>query len=138
MSKSRNISNSKELKEAIARIESEIKTQESDIKMNFTSAKENLNPKKVIKNTFSYVAEVPEIQRTLVNTVIGMVLGFASKKAVQLLSEDALNRTVENLVSYQMTKLENNQPNSLISKGISLFRKHTPPSSPLYPLLKYR
>jgi hypothetical protein len=138
MSKTRNISNSAELKEAMKQLESRIQLQEVEMKRSYSEVKENLNPKRVLKNTFSYVAETPEIQRTLLNTAVGMVLGFASKKAVQLLSEESLNRTVENLVNHHVNRLEHKQPGSLLSKGISLFRKFTPPQSPIYPLVKYK
>src|SRR3954452_5798640 len=132
----RNIKNSKDLKAAISELEQRIHNDQYGIKENFEQVKENLNPKRVVKNTFSYVAETPEIQRTLVNTVLGMILGYASKKAVELLSEQSLDRTVTNLVNHHISKLESRDPNSLLSKGISLFRKYTPVDSPIYPLIK--
>ena len=132
------ITNTQELQEAIKGLENAVKVQEADLKMNYTEVKENLNPKRVAKNTFSYVAETPEIQRTLVNTIFGFMLGYASKKAVQLLSEESLNKTVENLVIHNITKLENKNPESLLSKGITLFRKYTPTDSPIYPFVRYK
>lgn len=138
MANKKNITNSAELKAAISELERQVKLNEEDIKNNYHEVKENLNPKRVIKNTFSYVAETPEIQRTLVNTIVGFMLGYASKKAVELLSEESLNRTFENAVNHQITKLENNAPGSLLSRSISLFRKYTPPNSPIYPLIRYK
>lgn len=138
MATKRNIKNADDLKAAIAELERKVKVDEADIKSNYYQVKENLNPKRVVKNTFSYVAETPEIQKTLVNTVVGFMLGYASKKAVELLSEQSLNRTVENIVSHQLTKLENKDPRSLLSRGITLFRKFTPPNSPIYPLIRYK
>jgi len=138
MANRRKITNDDDLQAAIKELERKVKLNEEEIKDNYDQVKENLNPKRVVKNTFSYVAETPEVQRTLVNTAIGFILGYASKKAVELLSEQSLNRTVENLVNHHITKLENKDPQSLLSKGISLFRKHTPPDSPIYPLVRYR
>lgn len=138
MAVTRKISNATDLKNAIYDLESRIKVQELEMKDNYVQVKQNMNPKRVVKNTFSYVAETPEIQKTLVNTVIGFILGYASKKAVELLSEDVLDRTVHNLVNSQITSIENKQPDSLLSKGISLFRKHTPPDSPIYPFVRYK
>jgi len=134
----RNINSDEDLKAAISELERKVQHNKDEIKGNYQLLKQELNPKKVAKNTFSYVAETPEIQRTLVNTALGFILGYASKKAVELLNENSLNRTFENIVSQQITELENKNPNSLLSKGISLFRKHTPPDSPIYPLVKYR
>lgn len=138
MATRRNINSSEDLKEAITELERKVHYNEEELKGNYEQIKINLNPKKVVKNTFSYVAETPEIQRTLVNTAIGFILGYASKKAVELFSEHSLDRTVQNIVSHHITELENKNPSSLLSKGISLFRKHTPPNSPIYPLIKYR
>jgi len=138
MTTKRNIKNADDLKSAISELERRVKADEFELKSNYLQVKENLHPKRVIKNTFSYAAETPEIQRTLVNTAIGFILGYASKKAAELLSENSLNRTVENIVNHYVNELENRQPGSLLSKGISLFRRFTPPHSPIYPLIKYR
>jgi predicted nuclease with TOPRIM domain len=132
------IHNTEDLKKAMNELESRVKVQESEIKENFVEVKENLRPKRVVRNTFSYLAETPEIQKTLINTVIGFILGYASKKAVEVLSEQSLDRTVQNILNHQMTKLENNQPDSLLAKGITLFRRHTPPDSPIYPFVRYK
>lgn len=138
MATTRKISNSDDLEKAIHDLEAKVKVQAVEIKDNIDQVKENLQPKRVIRNTFSYVGETPEIQRTLVNTVIGFILGYASKKAVELFSEESLDRTIHNVVSHQLTKIENREPNTLLSKGISLVRKHTPPDSPIYPFVRYK
>lgn len=134
----RNIKNADDLKAAISELEKRVEENEFAIKTNFAQVKENLQPKRVLKNTFSYAAETPEVQKTLVNTAIGFMLGYASKRAAELLSEKSLDRTVENFVNHHIDELENKQPGSLLSKGISLFRKFTPPNSPIYPLIKYK
>ena len=138
MATKRDIKNAKDLKAAINELEKRLEADQFKLKENYVQVKENLHPKRVIKNSFSYAAETPEIQRTLVNTAIGFILGYASKKATELLSEHQLNRTVENIINHHVNELENRQPGSLLSKGISLFRRFTPPSSPIYPLIKYR
>ncbi|MGI8634519.1 MAG: hypothetical protein ACR2KZ_03855 [Segetibacter sp.] len=138
MAVTRKISNSEDLQKAIYDLEAKVKVQALEIKDNFDQVKENMHPKRLIKNTFSYVGETPEIQRTLVNTVIGFILGYASKKAVELLSEDVLDRTIHNMVNHQLSRLENREPRTLLSKGISLVRKHTPNNSPIYPFVRYK
>ena len=138
MAVTRKISNSEDLQKAIYDLEAKVKVQALEIKDNYDQVKENMHPKRVIRNTFSYVGETPEIQRTLVNTVIGFILGYASKKAVELLSEDVLDRTIHNIVNHQLTRLENKEPGTLLSKGISLVRKHTPNDSAIYPFVRYK
>jgi hypothetical protein len=119
-------------------LETRVKVQKLEIQDSYAQVKENLSPKRVVKNTFSYVGETPEIQRTLVNTVIGFILGYASKKAVELLSEKSLDRTIHNMVNHHITKIESKDPDTLLSKGISLIRKHTPHDSPIYPFVRYK
>jgi len=138
MAITRKISNSEDLQKAINELETKVKVQELEMKDNYSQVKHNLSPKRVAKNTFSYLGETPEIQKTMVNTVIGFILGYASKKAVELLSENVLDRTIHNLVNHQIDKLENKRPDGWLSKGISLVRKHTPYDSPIYPFVRYK
>lgn len=138
MSKTRNIKDAGELKAAIQELERKIEVQEVEMKAEFSQVKEDLHPKKISRNIFTYLAETPEIQKTIVNTAIGFILGYASKKAKELLNEEALNSTIENLVNSEINRLEYKAPESLLAKGISLFRKHTPPQSPIYPFVRYK
>ncbi len=138
MSVTTKIANADDLQKAIKELEKKVETQEFVLKENYFQVKENLHPKRVVKNTFSYLAETPEIQKTLVNTVIGFILGYASKKATELLTEENIDRTVYNIVNTHISEIENKEPGSLLSKGISLFRKHTPIDSPIYPFVKYK
>jgi len=138
MAITRKISNSEDLRKAIDQLENRVKVQEMEIKDDYSEIKHNMHPKRVAKNTFTYLGETPEIQKTVINTIIGFVLGYASKKAVDLFSENSLDRTIHNLVNHQITKLENKQPDGWLSRGISLIRKHTPYDSPIYPFVRYK
>lgn len=138
MAITKKISNADDLRSAMRELEGRVKVQEVEMKENYGLIKHNLSPKRVVKNTFSYVAETPEIQKTLVNTVIGFILGYASKKAVELLSEDVFDRTIHNFVNHQIDKIEKREPQTLLSKGLSLVRKHTPSDSPIYPFVRYK
>ncbi len=134
----RTITNSKELQQAMDDLQRRIKEQEGEIKSDYEHVKDNLRMKNVLKNKFNQLAETPEIQRTLINTALGMVLGFAAKKVTEVLSEQSLNRTVENILNHSITTLERRNPESMLSKGISLIRKYTPRDSALYPFVRYK
>ena len=108
------------------------------MKSDYHSVKTNLKPQNLVKNTFSYVAETPEIQKTLINTALGFILGYASKKAAEILTEETLNKTVENFVQHHLNRLENQEPRNILSHGIAIVRKFTPPTSPLYPFVRYK
>jgi hypothetical protein len=134
----RQITNSKELNQAMQTLQTRVKVQEAEMKADYEELKENLRLKNLMKNKFEQLAQTPEIQRTLLNTALGMVLGFAAKKATELLSEQSLNRAFENVLNHSINKLENRNPQSIVSKGISLFRKYTPVDSPIYPYVRYK
>lgn len=134
----RQINDSKELKQAMDDLQRRVKVQEVEIKASYEDLKEDLRLKNLMKNKFQQFAETPEIQRTLLSTAMGLVLGFAAKKVTEILSEQSLNRAVENVLNHSVHKLENKNPQSLLSKGISLVRKYTPNDSPIYPYVRYR
>jgi len=134
----RNITNSKELKQAMEDLERRIKEQEADMKLDYAKVKDNMRIKNLLQNKFSQIAETPEIQRTLINTALGMVIGYTAKKVTEVLSEQSLNRTVENILNRSLTLLERRNPGSMLSKGISLIRKYTPTDSPIYPFVRYK
>jgi predicted nuclease with TOPRIM domain len=138
MAIARKISNITDVHAAIKELELKTKVQETELKSQIADVRYQLEPKRVLRNTFSYLAETPEIQKIMVNTAIGFIVGFASKKAAQFVREESLNRSIENIVNDQLTKLENKEPGGFISKAIALFRTYTPPTSPIYPLIRYR
>src|SRR5438128_12515574 len=112
MAITRKITNTEDLQKAINELESKVKVQELELKDNYSQVKHNMSPKRVAKNTFSYLGETPEIQKTLINTVIGFILVYASKKAVELLSENALHRSIHNIENNQIDYLDIKQPDS--------------------------
>jgi hypothetical protein len=134
----RQITNSAELHQAVQDLERRVKVQEVEIKANYEQVKENLKLKNVMKNKFEQIAQTPEMQRTLINTAFGIVLGFAFKKVQELLTEESMNRTVENIMNRSLNQLEQSNPDSWVSKAVTLVRKYTPTDSPIYPLVKYR
>jgi len=136
MAITRHITNSADVKAAIKELELKVKVQETGIQSQFADVKHNLQPHRVMRNTFSYLAEQPEVQKVIVNTAIGFIIGFASKKAVEYLGEKSLNSTIENMVGHHLNKLENENPDSFVARGIGLLKKFTPPDSPIYPFLK--
>ena len=130
--------NGDQLQLAIKQLEQRINIQEVQMKQNLTEIKENLKPANLVKNSFSRLAETPEIQRTLMNTIVGFALGYAAKKAADVLSEQSLDRLVHNVVDTGLNKLERGQRHNLIGKTISLLRKNTPTHSALYPYVRYK
>ncbi|TDH26194.1 hypothetical protein EXU57_11940 [Segetibacter sp. 3557_3] len=116
------ISNVGELKQAIADLEKRKTSQEVVIKEQFALSKKALKPANVLKNTFARVSEIPEVRRTMINTIIGFGLGFLSKKTAKFLSEDSLNNMVTKLVDYSADHARQSNPEGLFSKSIHFAR----------------
>lgn len=131
------ISNGKELKLAIAELESKLNVNETIIRHNITELKEGLEPKRLFANTFSRLAETPGIKKIILNTAVGFVLGYVSRKSASIFNETTVTAFAENFVNQNINRIEKNAPNNLISRCICFVRKYTPPTSPLYGFLKY-
>jgi hypothetical protein len=118
------ISTSAELKAAIAELEKKREIQQLTIKGQFAQTKEALNPVNLVKNTFSHVAEIPEVKKTLISTIIGIGIGYISNKVTAVLKdEEKLDRMVNNFINQGLDKVEQKKPNGFLSQAISLTRQ---------------
>ena len=117
------ITTSAELKAAILELEKKKEIQKLTIKGQAHQAKQALNPVHFIKNTFSRVAETPEIKKILIGSIIGIGLGYIFKKVTTALQEEKLDNMVNKLVGHGMDKVVERNPNSLLSKAVSLTRQ---------------
>jgi len=116
------VSSAAELKEAIAELEKKRKLDEITLKGQLGRTREAVKPQNFIRNSFSSLAEMPEVKRTLVSTLIGFGLGYFSKKATEAVQEDKLNRLIGALVDHSMDKIIEQNPDSLLSKGLHVTR----------------
>ncbi len=132
-----NVTNSGELKKAMEDLQQKINMQEVKMKDHYELIKVDLQPKNIIKNTYSHIGESPEIQRTLLNTIIGFVIGYGFKKAKELMNEETMDRLGKNLVHSVLDKVEAHNPQGILSKGVKMLRKTTPEDSRLHPFIGY-
>lgn len=126
------------LRKAIADLERKKAIQEMEMKSEFAEVKENVKPVNLVKNTFSQFAEIPEVRKTLISTIVGFGMGYVAKKAREVLSEESLDHMVSTLVHTQMSKIERKDPEGFMTKAVTYFRKNLKPTSPLYPFIGYR
>jgi beta-phosphoglucomutase-like phosphatase (HAD superfamily) len=132
------VKNSADLRDAINQLELKTHVQEVQIKDHYENIKENLRPENLVKNTYSRLAQSPEIRRTLAATALGLVIGYASKKVHEVLSEQSMDGFVHSIVNAGLTKLEKNDPQGILSKGIKMLRQSTSPESPMYRFISYK
>ena len=127
-----------ELRRAIADLERKKSVLELEMKSDLEQVKHAMKPVNLVRNTFSQFAEIPEVRRTLISTVVGFGMGYVAKKAKDVLSEESMDNIVSTLVHTQMSKLENKNPDSFLTKAVTYFRKNLKEESPLYPFIGYR
>jgi len=75
-----NVTSSKELKEAILLLENKQLIQKQQLKKEFQHILENLNYFNLIKNAFSQVTTSPGLINNVINTTLGLIAGYFSKK----------------------------------------------------------
>ena len=117
------ISTSAELKAAIAELEKKKEIQQLTIKGQFAEAKQVLNPVNIVKNTFSRVAEMPEVKKTLISTVVGIGIGYFASRAKAALKEEKLDRMVNNFIDQGLDKIVQRNPTGFISQAIALTKQ---------------
>ena len=127
-----------ELRRAIADLERKKSVLKLEMKSDLEQVKHAMKPVNIVRNTFSQFAEIPEVRRTLISTVVGFGMGYVAKKAKDVLSEESMDNMVSTLVHTQMSKLENKNPDSFLTKAVTYFRKNLKEESPLYPFIGYR
>ncbi|MCY7420973.1 MAG: hypothetical protein LH478_04430 [Chitinophagaceae bacterium] len=127
-----------ELTRAIAELERKKTVQLLEMKSGLEQVKHAMKPVNLVRNTFSRFAEIPEVRRTLISTVVGFGMGYVAKKAKDVLSEESMDNLVSTLVHTQMSKLEDKNPDSFLTRAVTYFRKNLKEESPLYPFIGYR
>ena len=118
----RPIKNVAELKEKIAELEAKTQAKQVTLKGQFNQTKVALKPNNLMRNSFSSLAEMPEVRKTLISTIIGFGIGYFSKKATQAMREDSLNRLVNGVIEHSLNKIVEKNPQSLLSQGINMTR----------------
>lgn len=132
------INTQEELRRAIADLEKKKTMQEMVMKGQFEQVKVEMKPVNLVRNTFSRFAEILEVRKTLIDTIVGFGLGYIANKATKVMTEESLDNIVGNLVNNQVTRMEQNDPQGFISKSLNYIRKNIKKESPLYPFLGYR
>ncbi len=132
------IKTQEELDKTIAELERKKEVQQVALKSEFEQAKLALKPANLVKNTFSSFAEVPEVRKTLISTVVGFGMGYFARKAQDVMTEESLDSLVSTMVHTQMLKMEHKRPDSTLTKAISYFRKNLKKESPLHRFVGYR
>jgi hypothetical protein len=129
------IKNIGQLENEIGLLEQSIELREIEMKQKLVQVKNSLNPRNAMNNIFAAVADTPEVKKALIHSIVGIAMAFAYKKSKELLSEESLTHLLSSLLNYGLEKLEHDNPDSIVSKGIHILRRVTPPDSPYAPFV---
>lgn len=111
------ITSSAALKERIKFLEKDIQQREVDLSLHYQELKQSLRPQNVAKNVFQYFGQVPGIRKTILVSIVGVVTGYVTKRAIASFTEKGINKLME-LFSSIETKAENN--NNFLNKVLRL------------------
>jgi len=121
------ITNSEELAEAIAELESKEKIQKREIEETFKVVSENLKPMNLVRNGFRSIF-AGEHKGDLLNALIGLGSGFLSRKLILGKTNGFVGRTVGKAIQWGMAGLVSKNADKIkeTAGGIidRLFRKH--------------
>lgn len=131
------INNQYDLNNAIETLQRKIAGKEMQVEANIAEIKSGLQPKNLLRNTFSSLVETPELKKILLNTAIGFAVGFLTKKTTEIINKSSATRFAENFINKQVNTLEEKFENNIIGNIVKFIRKYTPQNSPLFPFLKY-
>ena len=101
------ISNSKDLDQAIIELEKKKVSQNIALKNQFERAKDSMMPVNLIKNSISSISHTPEIKDSVIKTVTGVGIGLLTKNMflgsatplIKNLVGNAIEKGVQNGVS---------------------------------------
>jgi len=101
----KNISNTDELKNAIAELEIKRDIEEAALKYEFQETYESYKPANILKNTLAEVSASPKFRHNLLNVVIGLGAGYLSQKLVIGRSAGLLKRIAGTALQFGVTAL---------------------------------
>lgn len=114
------ISTGQELKNRIEALEQKAREQELRLKKNFNRAYDSIKPQNLIRNVFSDAIDEPDIRHNLVNTTVGLISGFISRKIIVGSTAGIFRKLAGTAIQYGITKYISNNLTALLKKIQSL------------------
>ena len=98
-----NINNLESLKKSILILELQQLQEEQVLKIELQRSFEKIKPLNFIKNTLNEAVHDPEIQQKLINTSLGLAVGFITQKIIVRKSENPLVKLFGVLIQIAVT-----------------------------------
>ena len=110
------------IKHAILELEQKQADDIRLLKEQFNIAYENVQPINIIKNTFKSVAESDELKENILNTSVGLVVGYLSKMLFQHTTMSPLKKLFGTAILFGITQVVAKNPDTVKSLGKGLLK----------------
>jgi hypothetical protein len=121
------VSSSAELKKSIQELEIRSKRQEAVLKEGFKatgqSIKQSLKPGNLLKSGIETVRHTPSLKTTAINTFIGLLAGYVTRRFIVGTSKNIFKRTLGVAVQAGITKMVHNKLPEWQHKASALIAK---------------
>jgi len=111
-----------DLRIAILQLESKQAEEGKELKAQFLVAVESIKPVNLIKSIFTEVVESEGIQHSLVNSSVGLSLGYITKVLFQGISNSPLRKILGTALMFGIKNLVAQNPEAIKKGGIMLFK----------------
>ena len=120
-----NISAHDALKARILNLEIQRDQEELELKAEFSELMEALKPVNLIRSTIKDVAASPDIRNHVLDSLMGMAMGYLSKKVVIGSTHNPLKRILGSVLQMGVSKVVSANFEEIKDKAVELFRKFT-------------
>jgi len=136
------------LREAIVLLEIKRAVEEKSLREQLHLTYESMKPINIIRNTYHEIAESEDLKDNLVNTSVGLVIGYLSKTLFEGVSHSPVRKLIGTVILFGITNAVRKNPEVVKSVANGLFnvirsgietgvsRTHKPESQPQLIILK--
>ena len=108
------------LREAITQLENQQAEEKRLLKEQFQAAYEDMQPLNLLKNTFKAISETQDVKQDIINTALGLGVGYVSKRLLKDGSKKPSKKLIGAAVLLGITAFIIKNPNAVKSIGASL------------------
>jgi hypothetical protein len=112
-----NIHSKYHLGEAILELERRQADEGKLLKQHFNAAYESIQPINIIKSTFNQVASSDELKDNMLNTAVGLAIGYASEKLFENVSHSPWKKLIGTAILFGITNIVAKNPEKVKALG---------------------
>lgn len=110
-----------DLREAIVKLENAHAIETKMLREQFNLTYESLKPINLIKSTFKEAALSVDLKDNIVNSTVGLVAGFLSKKIFEGVSRNPLKKLLGTALMFGITNIVTKNPETVKKAGKKIF-----------------